>query len=100
MLGNVDLLLVDEIHHISEDRGATLETIVIRMKIISENYQMQLKTESNTQFCNKKMRIIALSATLPNIVDIGEWINCSPDSIHYFDDTYRPIPLTVKTIGI
>jgi len=25
------------------------------------------------------MRIIALSATLPNVADIGEWLDCAPE---------------------
>ncbi len=45
------------------------------------------------------MRIIALSATLPNIVDIGEWLRCVPEAVHYFDDSFRPLPLTVRTIA-
>ena len=42
--------------------------------------------------------MIALSATLPNVVDIGEWLRCSDDSIHYFDDSFRPVPLTLHTL--
>jgi ATP-dependent DNA helicase HFM1/MER3 len=44
------------------------------------------------------MRIIGLSATLPNLADIGEWLNCSPESIHYFDDSFRPVPLQAITL--
>jgi len=42
------------------------------------------------------MRIIALSATLPNLIDIGNWLNCRHEFIHYFDETFRPVPLTVR----
>lgn len=44
------------------------------------------------------MRIIALSATLPNLSDIGEWLNCRPECIHYFDDSFRPVPLQATTL--
>ena len=32
LLGAIDLLLLDEIHHVGDDRGATLEMTVVRMK--------------------------------------------------------------------
>jgi replicative superfamily II helicase len=38
LFGSIDLLLVDEIHHLGEERGATLETVVLRMKILNETY--------------------------------------------------------------
>jgi len=46
------------------------------------------------------MRIIALSATLPNLADIGEWLGCTQDSIHYFDESFRPVPLSVHTLSM
>ena len=39
------------------------------------------------------LRIIALSATLPNINDIGEWLHCSGTGLHTFDDSFRPVQL-------
>ncbi|RYH08476.1 hypothetical protein EON65_40875 [archaeon] len=45
------------------------------------------------------MRIVALSATLPNIQDVGLWLGCSENAIHYFDDRYRPVPLRVLCFG-
>lgn len=50
--------------------------------------------------CLYRMRIIALSATLPNLADIGEWLGCKHDAIHYFDETFRPVPLTVHTLSM
>lgn len=38
LLGSVDLLLIDEIHHIAEDRGATLEALIVRMRMLSKVY--------------------------------------------------------------
>jgi ATP-dependent DNA helicase HFM1/MER3 len=46
-----------------------------------------------------RFRIIALSATLPNLEDIGDWLQCRRDCIHDFNETYRPVPLQVKTLG-
>jgi hypothetical protein len=45
-----------------------------------------------------RMRIVALSATLPNLADVGEWLGCAHDCIRYFGESYRPVPLTVHTL--
>lgn len=42
------------------------------------------------------MRIVALSATMPNLDDIGDWLECGENGVHFFDDTFRPVPLEVK----
>jgi replicative superfamily II helicase len=59
-LKNIKLLLIDEIHMLNyEERGATLEAIVSRIMSL-----------------NSKVRIIAVSATIPNIYEVGEWLRC------------------------
>lgn len=52
LLGAVDLLLMDEAHHLSEDRGAILEAVIVRMRIISDICMKQLSTfdDKHTQF--------------------------------------------------
>lgn len=35
VLGQIDLLMLDEIHHLGEDRGAILETVVVRLRMIN-----------------------------------------------------------------
>jgi len=47
LLGAVDLLLIDEVHHLGEDRGATLEALVVRMKMLSSVYIERL-SQSNS----------------------------------------------------
>lgn len=42
---------------------------------------------------------MALSATLPNISDVGKWLQCEPQCVYYFDDRYRPVPLRVLCYG-
>lgn len=72
---NVDLLLVDEIHTIdTSTRGATLEAVISRMKMI-----------------DTQLRIVAISATIPNVEDIAQWLNTKPECILKFDASYRPI---------
>lgn len=76
----VDLLLLDEIHHVGEDRGWTLEMVVIRTQSISDAYfESSSVKELDGTFPAARLRIVALSATLPNIVDIGTWLQCSTD---------------------
>ncbi len=48
LLGTIDLLLIDEVHHLGEERGATLESVVVRMRIIS-NYCRQRAQEYEEQ---------------------------------------------------
>lgn len=87
LTNSIQLLLIDEAHVIKDLRGATLEVVVTRMK--------------NTHF---PLRIIALSATIPNINDISLWIQKSsnlrlPAETYIFDDSYRSAVLDKKVIG-
>ena len=87
-------MLIDEIHHLGEERGATLETVIVRMRILSDTYAKKIaetkklhdidttnnnSTTSSTTVPKQQVRIIALSATLPNIVDIGIWLGCNQE---------------------
>jgi len=100
LFGAVDLLLVDEIHHLGEERGSTLETVIVRMRRVSELYVNRTSNHSSTGSERTELRIIALSATLPNLSDIGDWLCCRPEAVHYFDSSFRPIPLTVHTVAM
>ena len=93
LLGSITLLLIDEVHHLSEDRGAVLEAVVVRMRKLREDYT-QLKNSAA-----RPSRVLALSASLPNVNDIGQWLGCTENSIHYFDETFRPVPLTVHIVS-
>ena len=53
----VRLFLVDEVHILKDERGATLEAVVSRMKSVVLN-----------------IRFVALSATVPNSEDIAIWL--------------------------
>lgn len=84
IVDKVALFLIDEVHLLNEDRGATLESIVSRMKTLS---------------FPRKIRFIALSATIPNLEDIGEWIEAKPSYVFHFGEEYRPIPLDIHVLG-
>jgi hypothetical protein len=43
LLGAVDLLLIDEVHLLGDERGSTLETLVVRMQMLSRYYQKRLQ---------------------------------------------------------
>lgn len=62
VVSRLSLLLVDEVHLLGEKRGATLEVVVSRMKNLSRKLGQ-----------GKELRIIAISATVPNIRDISYW---------------------------
>ncbi|PIO58700.1 hypothetical protein TELCIR_19861 [Teladorsagia circumcincta] len=47
------------------------------------------------------IRIVGLSATLPNYVDVARFLRVNPyKGLFYFDGRFRPVPLTQKFIGI
>jgi len=90
---NVKLLLIDEVHLLNtEERGATLEAAVTRMKLISKSDEMK-----GTPCAG--LRIIAVSATIPNIHDLAEWLEVSEDCIKSFGDEFRSTPIEKHVFG-
>lgn len=81
---NIRLVVIDEIHLLEDDRGPVLESIVARISKISEDKQIFI-------------RILGLSATLPNFKDVAEFIKAK--NIHFFDQSYRPVPLKMTITG-
>ena len=49
LLGKIDLLLIDEIHHLNDDRGAVLETIIVRMRFITETCATKTQTDGSNR---------------------------------------------------
>lgn len=84
----VKLFLIDEVHILKEDRGATLEAIVSRMKSIGSD-----------------LRFVALSATVPNSQDIAIWLGKNSVTSHLpaprerFGEEFRPVRLTKHVCG-
>ena len=84
----IKLFLVDEVHMLKEDRGATLEAVVSRMKSIDSD-----------------VRFIALSATIPNSQDIADWLGKDPLNQHLpaareqFGEEFRPVRLQKHVCG-
>ncbi|KAL6450180.1 BRR2 Pre-mRNA-splicing helicase BRR2 [Candida maltosa Xu316] len=85
----VKLVIIDEIHLLHDERGPVLESIVSR--IVRKNEQ-----SSN----DDDVRIVGLSATLPNYQDVAKFTRVEPDGLFYFDSSYRPCPLQQEFVGV
>ena len=94
-ISNISLLLIDEIHLLNEEhRGATLEAIIARIKL--------LKNMENFKQTNlENIRIIAVSATIPNILDVVEFLGIGKDQkgLKIFGEEYRPVKVERIVIG-
>lgn len=78
VIKRLKLVLIDEIQHIGDHRGAVLESVICRTKLITQ----------------QNVRYIAVSATCPNASDIGDWLGCSRSNVLCFGEEYRPVTLT------
>lgn len=61
---DIALVLIDEVHFLNDPRGATLEAIISRIKMLSRISEMRSSPLAYVRF-------LAVSATIPNIQDIG-----------------------------
>nr|XP_046256523.1 activating signal cointegrator 1 complex subunit 3 [Scatophagus argus] len=84
----VRLLILDEVHLLHEDRGPVLESLVART----------LRQVESTQ---SMIRILGLSATLPNYLDVATFLHVNPYiGLFFFDSRFRPVPLGQTFVGI
>uniref|UniRef100_A0A672KGQ5 DNA 3'-5' helicase n=1 Tax=Sinocyclocheilus grahami TaxID=75366 RepID=A0A672KGQ5_SINGR len=96
LLPSVSLFLIDEIHVVKDKtRGATLEVVVSRMKTM-HSYQLAVNPESKAS-----TRFVAVSATIPNIQDVSEWLSdeSGPATCLEMDETHRPVKLRKVVLG-
>lgn len=82
----VSLIVIDEVHLLHDERGPVLESIVART-IRQKNL-------------NTSVRLVALSATLPNYEDVGRFLRVQKDHVFYFDSSFRPCPLAQQFCGV
>lgn len=68
--GDIALVLIDEVHLLNESRGAALEAIVSRIKMLSRKPELKSSALANVRF-------LAVSATIPNIDDLGKFQDSS-----------------------
>ncbi|KAI4247759.1 MAG: hypothetical protein L6R40_001345 [Gallowayella cf. fulva] len=84
----VRLIVIDEIHLLHDDRGPVLESIVSR-------------TIRKIEQTGDPVRLVGLSATLPNYRDVARFLRVDPiHGLFHFDGSYRPCPLRQEFIGV
>ncbi|KAL9254447.1 DExH-box ATP-dependent RNA helicase DExH14-like protein [Drosera capensis] len=84
----VKLLIIDEVHLLNDDRGPVIEALVAR-------------TLRQVESSQSMIRIVGLSATLPNYLEVAQFLRVNPDNgLFFFDSSYRPVPLAQQYIGI
>lgn len=88
LMGQIDLLLIDEVHFVGEQRGSILEAIVARLMLAARRPQVV-----QASWPASRLRCVALSATLPNTKALARWLR-APQVLH-FGDEHRPVPLRV-----
>lgn len=87
LVQKVRLLIIDEVHMLHDERGAVLESLVAR-------------TERQVESTQSLIRIVGLSATLPNYVDVADFLRVNKMAgLFYFDASFRPVPLEQHFIG-
>ncbi|TKY63225.1 ATP-dependent DNA helicase MER3-like [Spatholobus suberectus] len=89
---DIALLLIDEVHLLNDPRGAALEAIVSRIKIIACNPKMKSNPLAQVRF-------LAVSATIPNVEDLAKWLDVPDQGIKRFGEEMRPVKLTTKVFG-
>jgi replicative superfamily II helicase len=82
----LSLLIIDEIHFLQDDRGPVIEAIVAR-------------TLRQVQQSHQSIRIVGLSATLPNFQDVASFLQVPPSGLFFFGPEYRPVPLGISLLG-
>ncbi|KAI0938351.1 hypothetical protein AcW1_001903 [Taiwanofungus camphoratus] len=84
----VRLIIIDEIHLLHDERGPVLESIIAR-------------TIRRMEQTSEYVRLVGLSATLPNYQDVATFLRVDPSkSLFYFDASYRPCVLQQQFIGV
>ncbi|XP_043940140.1 U5 small nuclear ribonucleoprotein 200 kDa helicase isoform X2 [Protopterus annectens] len=84
----VRLIIVDEIHLLHDDRGPVLEALVAR-------------SIRNIETTQEDVRLVGLSATLPNFEDVATFLRVDPEKgLFFFDNSFRPVPLEQTYVGI
>jgi activating signal cointegrator complex subunit 3 len=64
-----------------------IESVVARLHRLVESRQRQV-------------RIVGLSATLPNYKDVAEFLQVPPRGLFFFGPEYRPVPLQQQFVGV
>jgi replicative superfamily II helicase len=77
---SLKLLIIDEIHLLNDERGPVLECLVAR-------------TLKSIERLQSTVRLVGMSATAPNYIDVAMFLQVNKDNMFYFDSSFRPVPL-------
>ena len=62
---------------------------------------MCYRTIRNIETTQEDVRLVGLSATLPNYEDVATFLRVDPaQGLYFFDNSFRPVPLEQQFIGI
>jgi antiviral helicase SLH1 len=88
LVQKVRLLIIDEVHMLHDERGAVIESLVAR-------------TQRQVESTQSLIRIVGLSATLPNYIDVADFLKVNKMAgMFFFDQSFRPVPLEQHFIGV
>ncbi|KAI5291851.1 hypothetical protein KEM54_005287 [Ascosphaera aggregata] len=88
LVQKVRLLIIDEVHMLHDERGAVIESLVAR-------------TQRQVEATQSLIRIVGLSATLPNYLDVADFLKVNRMAgLFYFDQSFRPVPLEQHFVGV
>uniref|UniRef100_A0A8C9W1P2 U5 small nuclear ribonucleoprotein 200 kDa helicase n=1 Tax=Scleropages formosus TaxID=113540 RepID=A0A8C9W1P2_SCLFO len=67
----------------------------------SKNSSLVARTIRNVELTQEDVRLLGLSATLPNYEDVATCLRVNPArGLFYFDNSFRPVPLEQTYVGI
>lgn len=98
IMSQICLLLLDEVHQLGDSRGAIMESVVTRMLATSDEVKRNASSVTGATPI-ASLRVIAVSATVKNVKDVGIWLRVDPDHVKEFDQSYRPVELEYKLLG-
>lgn len=79
---------MDEVHLLNSDRGPVIEALVART----------LRQVVSSQ---SMIRIVGLSATIPNILDVADFLRVNRHvGLFYFDHGYKSVPISQTFVGV
>ncbi|BFZ53989.1 Putative steryl acetyl hydrolase mug81 [Savitreella phatthalungensis] len=88
LVQKVKLLIFDEVHMLHDERGAVIETLVAR-------------TQRYVEATQSPVRVIGLSATLPNYLDVADFLGVNRYvGLFFFSSAFRPVGLEQHFIGV
>lgn len=88
LVQKVRLLIFDEVHMLHDERGAVIESLVGRtLRYVEASQSM--------------VRIVGLSATLPNYLDVADFLKVNRYvGLFYFSSAFRPVGLEQHFLGV